>query len=182
LTDARKGESAGSTAGAGADGPPVGAEVRVDSLKYDGRLHRSWTTRLARRDGALLVLEGSFEAEVRHGLLGIIAKGTLSTEYYWTDRWYSVFRFREPRGALRYYYCNVNRPPEFDGSLLSFVDLDIDVLVSPDFTYAVLDEEEFAVNAGRFGYTDDILLRVSEARAELIRLIEARAFPFDEAT
>ena len=181
MTDTGKERRADSTASAGAGGPAVGAEVRVDSLKYDGRLHRSWPARLARRDGTLVVVEGVFEAEVRHGLLGTIASGTHSTEYYWTDRWYSVLRFREPGGALRNYYCNINRPAQFDGRVLTFVDLDIDLLVSPDFTYAVLDEEEFAVNAERLGYTADIFRRVAEARAGLVRLIEARAFPFDEA-
>src|SRR5918997_3063790 len=92
-----------------------GRAVRVDSLKFDGRLHRSWPARLVRREGSLLVLEGVFETEVRHALLGRISAGTLSTEFYWTDRWYSVFRFREPAGRLRNYYCNVNRPAEFDG-------------------------------------------------------------------
>jgi protein associated with RNAse G/E len=117
---------------------------------------------------------------VRHPALGTIAAGTHSTEYYWTDRWYSVFRFREPAGRLRNYYCNVNRPALFDGRTLSFVDLDIDVLVAPDFSYAVLDEEEFAAHSARFGYTDEVLRRVAEARAELTRLIETRAFPFDQ--
>lgn len=165
----------------GADSFSAGPVVRVDSLKYDGRLHRSWNARLVRRAGALIVVKGVFETEVRHVLLGTIAAGTRSAEYYWTDRWYSVFRFREPAGQLRNYYCNINRPAEFDGRVLSFVDLDIDVLVAPDFTYAVLDEDEFAENAARFNYTDEVHRRVAEAREELINLIEARAFPFDEA-
>ncbi|HEY9282160.1 MAG TPA: DUF402 domain-containing protein [Pyrinomonadaceae bacterium] len=161
--------------GGGADG----RVVRVDSLKFDGRLHRSWPARLARRAGALVVLEGVFETEVRHALLGTIAAGTLSTEFYWTDRWYSVFRFREPSGRLRCYYCNVNRPAEFDGAVLSFVDLDIDVLVAPDFSHTVLDEDEFETHAAEFGYDETLRARARESLSELLRLIEARAFPFD---
>jgi len=187
LTDARE-ESEARPAESGATPPgaderaPGGTPVRVDSLKDDGRLHRSWPARLVSRAGSLLVLEGVFETEVRHRLLGTIAAGTRSTEYYWTDRWYSVFRFREPDGPLRNYYCNINRPAEFDGRTLSFVDLDIDVLVAPDFSHAVLDEEEFETHARQFGYTDEVLGRVAEARDELIRLIEARDFPFHETT
>ena len=155
--------------------------IRVDSLKFDGRLHRSWPARLVRRDGPLFVLEGVFETEVRHTLLGTIAAGTLSTEFYWTDRWYSVFRFREPAGQLRNYYCNINRPAEFDGKILSFVDLDIDVLVAPDFSYAVLDEDEFEAHAAEFGYDDALRRRVRGSLDELLGLIESRAFPFGGA-
>ena len=157
----------------------LGRVVRVASLKFDGRLHRAWPARLVRRAGTLLVLEGVFETEVRHPLLGHIASGTLSTEFYWTDRWYSVFRFREPGGPLRNYYCNVNRPAEFDDDTLSFVDLDIDVLVAPDFSYTVLDEDEFETHAAEFGYDEALRARVGGALDELLRLIESRAFPFD---
>ena len=157
-----------------------GALVIVHSCKYDGRIHRRWHARLAERRDTLLVLDAAFEEEICHPLLGTIAPGTLSTEYYWTDRWYSVFRFREPAGPLRNFYCNINTPAEFDGSLLTFIDLDVDVLVAPDFSYSVLDEDEFAVHAVRFGYPPEIHRRAREALDELIMLIEKRQFPFSE--
>jgi uncharacterized protein len=156
-----------------------GRPVRVESLKFDGRLHRSWPARLVRHTGTLVVLEGVFETEVRHPLLGTIAAGTSSTEFYWTDRWYSVFRFREPAGGLRNHYCNINRPAAFDGEILTFVDLDIDVLVAPEFSYTVLDEDEFEAHAAQFGYGEELRARVRQSLSELIGLVEARAFPFD---
>ena len=152
----------------------------VRSLKYDGRVHREWRARLVERRGALLVCEGVFESEVRHPLLGTVAVGTLSREYYWTDRWYSVFRFREPGGELRNYYCNVNCPAAFDGRVLSFVDLDVDVLVAPDYTYRVLDEDEFEAHAARYQYPPPVRERVPRALSELIEMIEGRRFPFGE--
>jgi protein associated with RNAse G/E len=163
-----------------AGGETVGRVVRVDSLKFDGRLHRSWPARLVRHDNSLVVVEGVFETEVRHPLLGRIVAGTLSTEYFWTARWYSVLRFREPSGELRNYYCNVNRPAEFDGRVISFVDLDIDVLVAPDFSYTVLDEDEFETNAAQYGYDAALRSLVRQSLSELIRLVETRGFPFGE--
>ena len=154
--------------------------IVVRSLKYDGRVHREWRARLVGREGALVVVEGVFESEIRHPLLGTVAAGTLSTEYYWTDRWYSVFRFREPGGRLRNHYCNVNCPAQFDGRALSFVDLDIDVLVAPDFSYSVLDEDEFEAHAARYGYPASVRAEVSRALSELIGMIEGRRFPFGE--
>jgi protein associated with RNAse G/E len=155
-------------------------EIIVRSLKYDGRLHREWRARLLRQDGSLVIVEGEFAETVEHAQLGVIARGTVSTEYFWRDRWYSIFRFREPTGALRNYYCNVNRPPTLVGRLLTFVDLDIDVLVLPDHTYRVLDEDEFAEHAAHYGYSPEVRQRVTRALNELIELIERREFPFDE--
>ncbi|MCA1817813.1 MAG: DUF402 domain-containing protein [Acidobacteria bacterium] len=155
-------------------------EIIVRSLKYDGRTHREWRARLVSRAASLVVVEGVFASEVRHAQLGTLRRGTLSREFYWTDRWYSVFRFREPSGELQYYYCNVNRPAEFDGRLLTFVDLDIDVLVAPDFSYRVLDEDEFRLHAARYAYPPEVRERVPRALDELRELIERRGFPFAE--
>ena len=129
---------------------------------------------------SLLVLDAAFDEEIEHDLLGTIASGTISTEYYWLDRWYNVFRFSDESRNLKSFYCNVNMPPRFDGRILSYVDLDIDVLVKPDYSYQVLDLEDFEENARRYNYPIEVQDNAHGALAELISLIEARAFPFNE--
>lgn len=153
--------------------------VEVRAFKYDGTLHRTWDAELIRLEGSLVVLDAKFPDEIVHELLGTIASGTHSLEYYWLDRWYNVFRFAEPDGKLRNYYCNVNVPAQFDGETLSYVDLDLDILVDPDFSYRVLDVADFEQNAELFGYTEDVMANARQALAELVNMIETRAFPFD---
>jgi protein associated with RNAse G/E len=157
-----------------------GELISVHSRKYDGSIHRRWRARVRRVCDSLIVLDAVFAEEINHPLLGRIVPGTLSTEYFWTDRWYNVFRFREPSGTLRNYYCNVNAPATLEGGVLTFLDLDIDVLVAPDFSYSILDEDEFEQNAARYKYPPDILRRSHQALDELLSLIEGRQFPFDE--
>jgi uncharacterized protein len=152
--------------------------IVVSVSKFDGIQHRTWPAQLVQHDGPLLVLDAIFQDDIEHDLLGHISKGTLSTEYYWTDRWYNVFRFSEPDSTLRNFYCNVNLPPTFDGQVLSYVDLDIDVLVSPDFSYTVLDADDFEENARLFSYPQDVIDNSQKALAEIINLIESRQFPF----
>lgn len=154
--------------------------IIVRACKYDGTVHRSWRARVLQQDAELLVLDGKFEAEVRHALLGTIVRGTMSIEYYWLDRWYNVFRFLEPDGSLRNYYCNINIPPVFDGRALSFIDLDIDVMVAPDLSYQIIDEDEFKENALRYAYPEDVQAGAHKALDELVHLIESRQFPFND--
>jgi protein associated with RNAse G/E len=153
-------------------------EIVVHSCKHDGRVNRSWPARLMRLDGTLIILEGVFAEEVRHPLIGLIEAGTLSTEVYWTDRWYSVFRFQTPDGRLLKFYCNVNTPPRLEAGVLSYIDLDVDVLVETDFSYVVLDEEEFERHAEIYGYPPLYRTRVREAVEEILRLVDSRDFPF----
>ena len=148
----------------------VGRSVIVRTYKYDGLLHRSWHAELMRQEGTLILLDARFADEVSHDLLGTIAIGTHSLEYYWLDRWYNVFRFSN------LFYCNVNQPPAFDGAVLTYVDLDIDVLVERDFSYRVLDLEDFEANE----YPADVQHNARQALTELIGLVETRSFPFDE--
>jgi len=129
----------------------------------------------------LLVLEGKFDADIEHDLLGTIVSGTRSLEYYWLDRWYNVFRFSRPNGELRNYYCNVNVPPSFNGGILSYVDLDLDILVAPNFSVQILDAKDFERNAEIYGYDDEIRANAQRALEELVAMIERRSFPFNDA-
>ncbi len=155
-------------------------EIFVSVRKYDGREHRCWPAELAKRVGPLLILEAVFEKEIQHDLLGTIASGTVSTEYYWLDRWYNIFRFSDPAGRLQNFYCNINEPPHFDGHTLSYIDLDIDVLVAPDLTYKVLDMDDFEQNARAFSYPEEVQTEARRALVELTGLIESATFPFNE--
>ena len=154
--------------------------IDVRAYKYDGALHRTWGAELVSKEGSLVVLDAKFPDEIVHELLGTIASGTHSLEYYWLDHWYNVFRFAEPDGKLRNFYCNVNVPAKFDGETLSYVDLDLDILVDPDFSYRVLDVEDFERNAKLFGYPEEVKANARQALAELASMIETRAFPFSE--
>ncbi|MEO8650029.1 MAG: DUF402 domain-containing protein [Acidobacteriota bacterium] len=152
--------------------------ITVNSRKIDGIIARHWDCRLLRVCGALIEAQGVFENEVDHAELGIIRRGTISHEYFWTDRWYNVFRFDEPDGTPRGFYCNICKPAEFDGRVLDYVDLDIDILVEPDLTYRIIDVEEYSVNANLMAYSDKLQTHVAAGLAACESHIKKGGFPF----
>lgn len=147
-------------------------ECRIISRSYDGTIKKAWDCRLVSASENRLEFVGAFAHEIVHSELGTIAAGTASHEYYWIDRWYNIFRFVTPEGNLRNYYCNVNMPPVFDGTILDYVDLDLDLLVWPDGSYEILDRSEFASNALTLGYSPDVLANANAALASLVVLAE----------
>jgi protein associated with RNAse G/E len=157
---------------------PSDDTIVVRVYKYDGRPHRTWRARVAEQNGSLIILDAAFEEEVEHDLLGKIALGTISKEFYWLDRWYNVFRFLHDDGSTRLYYCNINKPPVFDGQSLTYIDLDIDVMVRPDCSYEVLDRDEFEANAERYGYSAEEKAKAAGALEEILGRIQSREFPF----
>jgi len=153
-------------------------KITINSRKYDGKIHRSWKAELIEQKDSLLILVGEFDQEVKHTHLGIIRRGTISYEYYWLDRWYNIFRFHQPDGDLRNFYCNVNLPATFENGVLDYVDLDIDVLVWKDFSTVVLDLDEFAENAKNYCYPTEVFDKAKESLAELKVLIKKKMYPF----
>lgn len=151
----------------------------IKSLKYDRSVRRSWTCHLIEKEEDLRLFVGVFEFEVDHPELGLIKNGTVSYEYYWLNRWYNVFRFHESDGRFRNFYCNINMPPRIEGNVLNYVDLDIDILIWPDGRANYLDLDEFAENAARYNYADEVRSNAIGAVNELKGMLELRKFPFD---
>ncbi|MFM9904272.1 MAG: DUF402 domain-containing protein [Pyrinomonadaceae bacterium] len=155
-------------------------EILINSRKYDNRIRRSWKGGLISESDELLIVVGKFYSEVEHDDLGCIKNGTVSFEHFWLDRWYNVFRFHEPEGQLRNYYCNIAMPPTFADGVLDYVDLDLDVVVWADLRYEIVDRDDFEENAVKYGYPDEIKERAEAGLCELVGLIEKREFPFSD--
>lgn len=154
-----------------------GREITVNARKYDGSLRRQWTAGIISQTEEMTIAVGRFEFDVNHSDLGLIKQGTVSFEHFWKDRWYNIFRFHEPDGSLRNYYCNVAMPPTFTDESLDFVDLDIDVVVWPDGRVELLDRDEFKLNSVKFGYPEVVIAAAELSLAEIIDLVGSGQLP-----
>lgn len=151
----------------------------INSRKFDQSLHRSWQAELVSENNRYWQFTGVFEQQIVHSELGTIRRGTISHEFYWKRKYFSVFRFHEPDGELRFFYCNINEPPRLNGNILDFVDLDIDILVGKDLGVRILDLDEYQANSRRFKYPQSLKQKVDMSIDELLGMIETRSFPFD---
>ena len=79
--------------------------------------------------------------------LGLFAlkPGDHLSEYFFLDRWFTIFEASSADGRLKGWYCSVSRPASVSGKEVYSVDLALDLVVSADRRWLVtLDEEEFA--------------------------------------
>lgn len=79
-----------------------------------------------------------------------IPKGSYTTAYYWTDRPYNVYFWRDDQGNELGSYLNIVRNTQFKDQMVIFNDLMIDLLVLPNGDVFVLDEEELPENLASF--------------------------------
>jgi uncharacterized protein len=163
-----------------ADLPP-GTRVTIRALKYDGREYRRWHVEYV---GPVVggVERGAVFSPVVEGRTPFFG-GDRAAEFFYADRGYNVIAGYAPDGALRACYCNICAPARFagdpDGPEISFVDLDLDVLVWPDGRCVVTDEDDFARNTVAYGYPPALQAAARDAVSALLRAVKEREAPFD---
>ena len=155
----------------------ISREITIHAKKYDGRVRKTWTGGVLTESDEVLVLVARFEKTVKHNDLGIIEAGTVSFEHFWFDRWYNVFRFHRPDGTLLAHYVNIAMPAVLEGEILSYTDLDIDVIRWADGRVEVLDRDDFEKNQVKYSYPPDVIETVEVALSEVLTLIDNGELP-----
>jgi hypothetical protein len=104
-------------------------------------------------------------------------------EYFSASEWFNAFLVVGPDGDRRGWYANVTYPAELSmgpaDPLLIWRDLYLDVIVRPDGTVAVQDEDELA-DADLARRAPDIHTRILATRDLILSRIERRSYPFNQ--
>ena len=156
-------------------------EMRVEAsaVTYDGQVKYTWPLLLIYQDQDLLVLRGEPNRPVCHYRHGVIHIETASLECYWRNAWYTVAISHDESGAVQSWYCNVCLPPlRWRSGFLSFVDLELDVLVRPDLSATIVDEEEFLAAVSRYQIPEHVVQQARRAVEDILDLVAAQSWPF----
>lgn len=159
-----------------------GTAVLVRAHKYDGKEYRRWQVHFVEHIDGGVRLETIFSSfvEGRTPFFG----GDRAVEFFYADRGYNIIVGYSPEGVLRACYCNICTPATFvlspEGPEIHFIDLDLDVLVWPDGSCVVTDEDDFAENSVRYGYPLELQQDARAAVAALLAAVRDRQTPFDQ--
>lgn len=103
---------------------------------------------------------------------------TVLLSFAYFDRYFGVNLMFDTAGDLLCWYINFELPSIRTKIGVDTCDLQLDLVVNPDFSYRWKDEDEY-VHARRMGIIDDAWhTRVEQARGEAIDMIENRRGPF----
>ena len=98
------------------------------------------------------------------------------------DKYYATFLiWNQASGAFECYYINFQLP--YRRSLCGFdtLDLDLDLVVAPDFTWKWKDEDEYREAIRLGGIRPDWACGVEDAQPDVFTRLEHRIYPFDGA-
>lgn len=154
---------------------------RLESVKWREVPHRAWDRLWQLSGGDELVLWGPEGTVVREADGRLWSGPREVLMHFWPDRDFNVVTLLDPAGPPRF-YCNVCLPPVAARHPAPYgwryVDLDLDVVVTPEGAVEVRDEKEFRVNAERYGYPSGIRARARAGLEQLRALAQARGGPF----
>jgi protein associated with RNAse G/E len=152
--------------------------VTIQALKYGNLLHYEWNTTLLEQTDSHIFVLGEYGRQLNHYTKGkIFTVENWAIEFFSLDSWFTVSA-DVVGGTINEYYCNINQPAMINGRVVSFVDLDLDLVYRND-RWMVIDEDEFAYNAVKFGYPEELMLRAKRELESLQERVERKRFPFD---
>ncbi len=145
--------------------------VLMRQEKYDQRLVGTW-------EGYLLPSSATRTSiwtpagTVMHWSVGDRAMRYHSLQHFWPDRWYTLNALYRERD-LYAIYAPIIKPPSL-GEGATYSDLELCLLVHPDYSHEVLNMETFELEAEESGYPEDVRIGALLALDGLIRSAERR--------
>jgi predicted RNA-binding protein associated with RNAse of E/G family len=100
------------------------------------------------------------------------------TYFELAGKWFNVVKVRDPKGRHTEYYCDIVTPFRLlEDCGLEFTDLFLDLWVSPDLRYKVLDEAEPEDAFKRNWISKRLYLKAKKELQKPFSLVEQGKFP-----
>ena len=155
----------------------IGDSVFVQSFKHDGSVHRTWSKGLVidiLEHAYVVVTDNTWVVE-SDGRRWLTKEPAIC--FYFDNRWFNIISMVRKNGI--YYYCNLASPSLYDGEAIKNIDYDLDVKVYPDYSYTILDENEYEDHANKMGYDEELKGIIEMEMRNLVGMVESRMEPFD---
>lgn len=129
-----------------------GDKIIERKIRYDSRIVEYGCKLLKAQNKSIVlfhIVQDSFTMIASQAKLSI-PEGSYTIGYYWEDRPYNLYIWRDKKGKYLGSYFNIVKNTYMTDKLVSFEDLIIDIMVLPNGTYFILDEDELPESLVRF--------------------------------
>lgn len=156
--------------------PHAGDKIEIQSYKHDGTLHRTWEETTVLKGTSSVVIGGNDRIIVTESDGRQWRTREPAIVYFSSHKWFNIICMIREDGT--HYYCNLGSPFTWDSEALKYIDYDLDVKVFPDWSYKLLDEDEYSLHRRKMNYPQKLDRILRHHVDELIFWIENRQGPF----
>lgn len=158
---------------------PLMSLITVHSTKYDGSLHNHFQpTLLEAGEWGWLTYLGMHQRVDSYR--GTYTSRHHNFRWHWRDCWWDAMLIFDAQGRWLEWYCNVVTPPQLNDGVLTFVDLDLDVVWHRERGLLIADADEFEVNALAMAYPQELIQQAWQTAQEVKQKIANGAWRFAE--
>jgi Protein of unknown function (DUF402) len=154
--------------------------VRIHKRKYDGALVREMTADLvdgSAAGGLTVHLDMARHQNVAYGqpsrfdghIIGFLSETA-------PIAWWFLY---DTIGRLDHVYVDAALPVTLGGRTIEYIDLDLDLIIQPDWSYVIDDQDEFEANRLAMAYPEHVTAAAHEGIRLAVEAVEARAWPLD---
>lgn len=156
---------------------------KIDILvfKYNRKIHYEWKTVLIKSEKDYVLVKGQLDRKlVHHTKNRVFNCPNKSIEFFSLKEGFTVNIDIDDSGQAEY-YCNICLPAEFNSlnNTVSFIDLDLDLLIDNNGNKKVVDEDEFFSNSVAMNYPQETIDYARNSLNKLEKRILHKKFPFD---
>ena len=151
--------------------------IQIQSYKHDESLHRIWekATVIEETEDYIVVVNRRTKVIESNGRFWHTREPSVT--WFYKNHWYNIIGIIKPDGI--HFYCNIASPYVIDDEALKYIDYDLDIKVVDDFSYNILDRNEYNRHKVLMKYSPK-LRKILEAELDALRLmIENRENPFN---
>jgi protein associated with RNAse G/E len=153
-------------------------DIVVQSYKHNTKLHRIWAqaTVIDTKEDHLVIANYRTKVIESNGRFWYTKEPSVT--WFFKERWFNVIGILRPTGI--FYYCNIASPYMIDDEALKYIDYDLDIKVSPDYSYTILDRKEYNKHKVKMEYPASIRTILENELSALKQMIENHEGPFEE--
>lgn len=153
-------------------------DIQIQSYKHDGLLHRIWekATIIKENDDHIIVANKRTKVIEANGRFWHTREPSVT--WFYKKQWFNIIGIIKREGM--HFYCNIASPYTMDEEALKYIDYDLDIKVLDDYSYTILDRNEYNKHKEHMNYSDDLKEILEKELIVLRTMIEDRVDPFNE--
>ncbi|MFS8651395.1 MAG: DUF402 domain-containing protein [Caldibacillus sp.] len=150
--------------------------IEIQSVKHNGQIHRIWkrTTVLFRSNDLIIGANERTEVIEANGKVRKTTEPAIC--FFYSRYWFNIIGLIK-EGEV-FYYCNLSSPFSLDGRILKYIDYDLDILVYPDRSFQIIDQDEYEKNKKLMNYPEKVDLILKQHVEMLVEWIQQKRGPF----
>lgn len=152
--------------------------TKIISYDHKHQEYKTWDASIVESNDAYIITKNivPFKISYSTGKEKQFPIQTFITHFY--KEWFNIITVYDLKGVFQHWYVNITTPITFKDNTVSYNDLLLDLRVYPDYTWDILDQDEY--DEFRQEIDNEVNNIISETMSKLKKMVSEKSHYFDK--